>query len=217
MKEYGLYIVTDSQILEGRDFYKCIEDALKGGVKTVQLREKSSTGNEFLQKAIELRRLTRQYNAMFIVNDRVDIAMISNADGVHIGQSDIPVSYVKSIVSKDMVVGVSVSNVEEAKIAKSNGADYIGVGAMFNTTTKSDAKSVSIEELKNIRKKAGIPIVVIGGIQLDNVDYLIECDVQGYAVISAILGKDNIHDECIKWIHKIKTPSTGGRSLMELI
>ncbi|MEJ8554135.1 thiamine phosphate synthase [Tepidibacter sp. Z1-5] len=217
MKDYGLYIVTDSNILDGRDFYECIEDALRGGVKTIQLREKYATGAEFLQKAIKLRKLTKKYNAMFIVNDRVDIAMISNADGIHVGQSDIPVSYVKSIVGNDMVVGVSVSNVEEAKTAKLNGADYIGVGAMFNTTTKSDAKSVSIEELKNIRKKVGIPIVVIGGIQLDNIASLIACDVQGYAVISAILGKDNIHDECIKWIHKIKTPSTGGRSLMELI
>ncbi|WFD09587.1 thiamine phosphate synthase [Tepidibacter hydrothermalis] len=204
MKEYGLYIVTDSKILEGRDFYKCIEDALKGGVKTVQLREKYATGAEFLEKAIKLRELTKKYNAMFIVNDRVDIAIISNADGVHVGQSDIPVSYVKSIVGKDMIVGLSVSNVEEAKIAKEHGADYIGVGAMFNTSTKLDAKSVSIETLKNIRSQVDIPIVAIGGLQLDNIDPIKKCDIQGYAVISAILGKDDINSECTKWISKIK-------------
>jgi len=204
MKDYGLYIVTDSQILEGRDFYKCIEDALKGGVKTVQLREKYTTGKEFLQKAIELRKLTKKYNAMFIVNDRVDIAMISNADGVHVGQSDIPVSYVKSIVGEDMIVGLSVSNIEEARVAKANKVDYIGVGAMFNTSTKLDAKSVSIETLKNIRREIDIPIVAIGGLQLDNMDSIKKCNVQGYAVISAILGKDDIHSECVKWVSKIK-------------
>ncbi|WP_099188801.1 thiamine phosphate synthase [Tepidibacter mesophilus] len=204
MKDYGLYIVTDSKILDGRDFHECIEDALKGGAKTVQLREKYATGAEFLQKAIKLRTLTKKYNAMFIINDRVDIAMISNADGVHIGQSDIPVSYVKSIVGKERIVGVSVSNIEEAKIAKLNGADYIGVGAMFNTSTKLDAKSVSIETLKNIRKEIDIPIVAIGGLQLDNIDLLKKCDIQGYAVVSAILGNDDIESECDKWLCKIK-------------
>ncbi|CAH2212280.1 thiamine phosphate synthase [Tepidibacter aestuarii] len=204
MKDYGLYIVTDSKILDGRDFYKCIEDSLRGGTKTVQLREKYATGAEFLQKAIKLRALTKKYNAMFIVNDRVDIAMMSNADGVHVGQSDIPVSYVKSIVDENMIVGVSVSNIEEAKIAKADGADYIGVGAMFNTSTKLDAKSVSIETLKNIRAEIDIPIVTIGGLQLDNIDLLKKCDVQGYAVISAILGKDDIESECAKWLYKIK-------------
>lgn len=204
MKDYGLYIVTDSKILEGRDFYKCIEDALKGGVKTVQLREKHATGAEFLEKAIKLRALTKKYNAMFIVNDRVDIAMISNADGVHVGQSDIPIYYVKSIVGKDIIVGVSVSNIEEAKIAKEDGADYIGVGAMFNTSTKLDAKSVSIETLKNIKSEVDIPIVAIGGLELDNIDSIKKCNIQGYAVISAILEKDDIHSECSKWISKIK-------------
>lgn len=204
MKDYGIYIVTDSKILEGRDFYKCIEDALKGGAKTIQLREKCATGAEFLKKAIKLRELTKKYNAMFIVNDRVDIAMISNADGVHVGQSDIPVSYVKSIVGKDIVVGVSVANIEEARIAKLNGADYIGVGAMFNTYTKVDARSVSIETLKNIRKEVDIPIVTIGGLQLDNIDVLKQCNIQGYAVVSAILGANDIKSECEKWLSRVK-------------
>ena len=204
MKELKLYLVTDSDILEGRDFYNCIEEALKGGVTILQLREKDASGKEFLERAIKLRELTKKYNVKFIINDRVDIAMLCDADGVHIGQSDIPANKVRELIGEDKIVGVSARTVEEAIKAKENGADYLGVGAMFTTTTKLDAKAVSIEELKEIKKVVDLPIVTIGGLSLNNIDKLKECDIDGYAVVSAILGASDIRLECEKWIKKIE-------------
>ena len=203
MKELKLYLVTDSDILRGRDFYNCIEEALKGGVTMLQLREKNASGKEFLEKAIKLRELTKKYNVKFIINDRVDIAMLCDADGVHVGQSDIPANKVRELIGEDKIVGVSARTVEEAIRAKENGADYLGVGAMFNTRTKLDAKSVSIEKLKEIKELIKLPVVAIGGLSLSNIDKLKECNVDGYAVVSAILGAENIKLECEKWIEKI--------------
>ena len=204
MKELKLYLVTDSDILRERNFYNSIEEALKGGVTMLQLREKNASGKEFLEKAIKLRELTKKYNVKFIINDRVDIAMLCNADGVHIGQSDIPANKVRELIGEDKIVGVSARTVEEALIAKENSADYLGVGAMFTTTTKLDAKSVSIEKLKEIKKAVDLPIVAIGGLSLNNIDKLKVCNVDGYAVVSAILGAPNIKLECEKWIEKIQ-------------
>ena len=203
MKELKLYLVTDSDILRGRDFYNSIEEALKGGVTMLQLREKNASGKEFLEKAIKLRELTKKYNVKFIINDRVDIAMLCDADGVHVGQSDIPANKVRELMGEDKIVGVSARTVEEALTAKENGADYLGVGAMFTTRTKLDAKSVSIEKLKEIKELIKLPVVAIGGLSLSNIDKLKECNVDGYAVVSAILGAENIKLECEKWIEKI--------------
>lgn len=203
MKALKLYLVTDSDILKGRDFYYCIEEALKGGVTMLQLREKDATGKEFLEKALKLRELTNKYNVKFIINDRVDIAMICKADGVHVGQSDIPANSVRELIGNNKIIGVSARTIEEARVAKENGADYLGVGAMFNTTTKLDAKSVSIKELKEIKRSTDLPIVAIGGLTLNNIEKLNECNINGYAVVSAILGATDIESECKSWLDKI--------------
>lgn len=203
MKELKLYLVTDSDILKGRDFYNCIEEALKGGVTMLQLREKNSTGREFLEKAMKLRDLTKKYNVKFIINDRVDIAMLCDADGVHVGQSDIPADKVRKLIGKNKIIGVSARTVEEAMKAKENGADYLGVGAIFTTTTKLDAKSVTIDKLSEIKKEVNLPIVAIGGITLDNINKLKQCNIDGHAVVSAILKADDIRLECEKWVSKI--------------
>ena len=203
MKELKLYLVTDSDILKGRDFYNCIEEALKGGVTMLQLREKNATGREFLEKAMKLRSLTKKYNVKFIINDRVDIAMLCDADGVHVGQSDIAADKVRRLIGKNKIIGVSARTVEEAMKAKENGADYLGVGAMFTTTTKLDAKSVTINKLSEIKKEVNLPIVAIGGITLDNINKLKQCNIDGYAVVSAILKADDIRLECEKWVSKI--------------
>lgn len=195
-----LYLVTDSEILKGRDFYKAIEEALRGGVTTVQLREKESCGKNFLEKAYKLRELTKKYNAMFIINDRVDIALLVDADGVHVGQTDIPVLEARKLMGKDKIIGVSTRTLEQALEAKVNGADYLGVGAMFGTKTKLDAKTISINILKNIKQNVDIPIVAIGGVNLENKQFLDECNIDGYAVVSAILGKEHIYEETRKWI-----------------
>lgn len=195
-----LYLVTDPAILKGKNFYGCIEEALKAGVTTLQLREKESSGKEFLEKAYKLRELTKKYNVTFIINDRVDIALLVDADGVHVGQSDIPALEVRKLIGNDKILGVSTRTIEEAIEAKKSGADYLGVGAMFVTNTKLDAKSVSIETLKHIKENIDLPIVAIGGINLNNVNKLEDCNVDGYAIVSAILGSEDIYVETRKWI-----------------
>ena len=198
-----LYLVTDSDILKGRDFYKCIEDAIKAGVTMVQLREKNADGKEFLEKAIKLRQITKKYNVTFVINDRVDIAMIADADGVHVGQSDIDAMSIRKLIAEDKIIGVSARNVEEAKIAKENGADYLGIGAMFSTQTKNDAKEVSFETLRQITEKVNLPFVLIGGITLDNVDKLKQFNPDGYALVSGILAADDIGKRVGDWLNKI--------------
>lgn len=199
-----LYLVTDSNILKERNFYKCIEDAMKAGVTMVQLREKNADGKEFLQKAIKLRELTRKYNVSFIINDRVDIAQIVDADGVHVGQSDIDALSVRKLIGKDKIIGVSARTVEEAKIAKEMGADYLGIGAMFSTSTKSDAKNTSFDTLDKIIDEVDMPFVLIGGINLDNVSELERFNADGYALVSGILGADNIEKRVQEWLKKFK-------------
>lgn len=202
-KDLKLYLVTDSDILKGRDFYKCIEEAMKAGVTMVQLREKNTDGKEFLEKALKLRELTRKYNVTFIINDRVDIALLSDADGVHVGQSDIDADSVRKLIGKDKIIGVSARSVAEAQKAKADGADYIGIGAMFSTSTKLDAKEVSFDTLREMTSQVDIPFVLIGGITLDNVSQLKIFNPDGYAIVSGILKYDNIYDRVSQWLKKI--------------
>ncbi|WP_297137441.1 thiamine phosphate synthase [Terrisporobacter sp.] len=202
-KNLKLYLVTDSDILKGRDFYKCIEEAMKAGVTMVQLREKNTDGKEFLEKALKLRELTRKYNVTFIINDRVDIALLSDADGVHVGQSDIDADSVRKLIGKDKIIGVSARSVAEAQKAKADGADYIGIGAMFSTSTKLDAKEVSFDTLREMTSQVDIPFVLIGGITLDNVSQLKIFNPDGYAIVSGILKYDNIYDRVSQWLKKI--------------
>ena len=185
-KALKLYLVTDSQILEGRDFYKCIEDAIKAGVTMVQLRE-----------------LTKKYNVSFIIDDRVDIAMLCDADGVHVGQSDIDAKSVRKLMGDDKIIGVSARTVEEAKKAKEDGANYLGIGAMFSTSTKLDAKNVSFDMLSKIIKEVDLPFVLIGGINLENVSQLKQFNPDGYALVSGILGAQDINSRVKLWYEKI--------------
>ena len=202
-KDLKLYLVTYSEILKDRDFYKCIEDAIKSGVTMVQLREKNTDGKEFLEKAIKLRELTNKYNVTFVINDRIDIAMLVDADGVHIGQSDIDAVSARKLLGDNKIIGVSARNLQEAKIAKENGADYLGIGAMFSTSTKSDAKLVSFNTLEEIIKEVNLPFVLIGGITLDNVKKLKHFKPDGYALVSGILGTDDISKRVEKWYERI--------------
>ena len=202
-KALKLYLVTDSDILKGRDFYKVIEDSMKAGVTMVQLREKDADGKEFLEKAMKLRELTRKYNVSFIINDRVDIAMLCDADGIHVGQSDIDAVSVRKLIGEDKIIGVSARSVEEAKKAKEDGANYLGIGAMFSTSTKLDAKDVSFDTLNNIINEVDLPFVLIGGINLDNVCQLKQFNPDGYALVSGILGAQYIKSRVKSWYEKI--------------
>ncbi|WP_160676321.1 thiamine phosphate synthase [Clostridium sp. C8-1-8] len=190
--DYKLYLVTDRGVLKGRDLAESVEAAIRGGVTLVQLREKDISTLDFHKVALEVKAITRKHNIPLIINDRIDIALSVDAEGIHVGQDDMPCTVTRKIIGEEKVVGVSVSTLEEAIQAEKDGADYIGVGAIFPTSSKDDAKSVSIEVLKKIKETVSIPVVAIGGISSKNVSLLKPANIEGIAVISDILSKEDI-------------------------
>lgn len=190
--DYTLYLVTDQQPMSTENLETAVEKAIEGGVTMVQLREKSSSARRFYEQAIRIRKITERYKVPLIVNNRIDIALAIGANGIHIGQSDIPALVARKIIGKDMLLGVSVSTVREALQAKQDGADYLGVGAMFPTGTKEDAQAVSMEELRHIRQSVPLPIVAIGGINKKNIAAFQGIGVDGLAVVSAIISQPDI-------------------------
>lgn len=191
-----LYAVTDRAWLNGQPLSLQVEQALKGGVTCIQLREKELSHNEFLNEALEIKQLCKNYNVPFIINDDVEIAVKCSADGIHVGQSDMDAYDVRSKIGSDMILGVSVHSVSEALTAQEKGADYLGVGAMFSTSTKLDANDVSFETLSDICKSVSIPVVAIGGIQKHNIKELSGTGIDGVALISAIFASKDIENEC---------------------
>lgn len=187
--DYRLYLVTDESIPFETLLFK-VEEAIKGGVTVVQLREKHANGKTFYEKAIKLKKRLNQYNIPLIINDRVDIALAVGADGIHIGQKDIPLQAVRKIAS-NMVIGVSVSTPLEAIQAEKDGADYIGVGSVFPTESKEDAEVLPNGMLDSILASIQIPAVAIGGIHLHNVEALKGKSLAGLAVVSGILHAPN--------------------------
>ena len=187
-----LYAVTDRSWTNGRTLYEQVEDAVKGGVTFVQLREKNLDDESFLNEALEIQKLCKKYNIPFVINDNVEIARKINADGVHVGQSDMEAENVRAIIGNDKILGVSAQTVEQALLAEKQGADYLGVGAVFPTGSKADADDVSYETLKAICKAVRIPVVAIGGISAGNVLTLKGSGISGIAVISAIFAAENI-------------------------
>ena len=191
-KDLLLYAVTDRHWLNGRSLRQVVEESLDGGVTMVQLREKQLEEGTFLEEAKELQALCRQRRIPFLVNDNVDIALAMNADGVHVGQSDMEALDVRKKLGPDKIIGVSAQTVEQALLAQAHGADYLGVGAVFPTGSKDDAVEVPFETLKAICQAVRIPVVAIGGISKANVEQLRGSDICGVAVISAIYGADDI-------------------------
>ena len=195
---YSIYLVTDHNCLQGRDFLGCIENALQGGVTLVQLREKNVDGGIFLQRAVAVKNLCDKYNVPLLINDRIDVALACKAAGVHLGQDDIPPSVARAILGPDTIIGVSAHSCEEALAAEKDGADYLGVGAVFPTNSKDDASEVGLNMLKEIRQISKLPIVGIGGINAQNYTQVRAAGAQGAAIISGILGVNNIEDEVSK-------------------
>lgn len=193
-----LYLVTDRDVLKGRDLKRAVEDAILGGTTLVQLREKNVSSKEFYEIAKDIKSITDKYNIPLIINDRLDIALAVEAEGVHIGQKDLPASLVRKIIGEDKILGVSANTIEDAFKAQKDGADYLGVGAIFPTKSKKDAENTSIETLKKIKDAVSIPIVAIGGVNENNIQKLKETNIDGIAVISAILGKEDIKKACEK-------------------
>lgn len=191
-----LYAVTDRGWTGKQSLYEQVESALKGGATCVQLREKELDDEAFLKEAIEIADLCKQYGVPFFVNDNVDIAIKCHADGIHIGQEDMEAARVRQRVGNDMMIGVSVHTVEEALEAVNNGADCLGVGAMFSTSTKTDVDVLSKETLRDICAAVDIPVVAIGGISKSNISELARTGVDGVALVSAIFAADDIENEC---------------------
>lgn len=187
---YELYLVTD-ELTSIEKMVSIVEQAVKGGVTIVQLREKESAGNAFYEKAKQLKEMLDRYNVPLLINDRIDIALAVGASGVHIGQTDMPLRVVKEIIPPSMVVGVSASTVKEAIKAEADGADYIGVGAIFKTGSKEDAKVLQEGMLSKIIEAVTIPVVAIGGLQENNLDVLRGEGFSGIAVVSAIMQAEN--------------------------
>ena len=191
-KDLLLYAVTDRHWLSGRTLFDVVKESLEGGVTFLQLREKDLDEEHFFEEAVELQELARKYNVPFVVNDNVDIALRMDADGVHVGQEDMAAKDVRALIGEDKILGVSAQTVEQAVLAEKQGADYLGVGAVFPTGSKSDAVDVSGETLKAICEAVSIPVIAIGGITEENVAELSGSGIVGIAVISAIYAKDDI-------------------------
>lgn len=191
-KDLLLYAVTDRSWLEGRTLYEQVEKAIRGGVTFVQLREKNLEQEAFLREAKEIQGLCRSYGIPFVINDNVALAREIGADGVHVGQSDMKAGDVRAILGKDKIIGVSAQTVEQALLAQRQGADYLGVGAVFPTGSKADAVEVDHQVLQDICRAVDIPVIAIGGITEENVATLAGSGICGIAVISAIFAKPDI-------------------------
>lgn len=206
--DYLLYLVTDRQLLGKKELVATVEESIKGGVTVVQLREKSISTRQFYSLVLGLKELTSRYKVPFIINDRIDVALAVDADGIHIGQSDMPLLVARSLMGPEKIVGVSVTTVEQALDAEAEGADYLGVGAIFPTGTKSDADYVSLAVLKEIKKYVKIPVVAIGGITEHNVRAVIETGVDGVAVVSAIVACSDSRSAAEKFCHILNKERT---------
>lgn len=190
--DYTLYLVTDREIMSTERLEIAVEQAILGGCTVVQLREKNCSSLEFFEIAIKIKETTDRYQIPLIINDRIDIALAVDAAGVHIGQNDIPARIARKLIGDNKILGVSASDFEEAMKAYKDDADYLGVGAMFITDTKTDARFTSMDELAQIRKYIPLPIVVIGGINETTIPKFEGIDINGFAVVSAIISQPDI-------------------------
>jgi thiamine-phosphate pyrophosphorylase len=189
--DLSLYLITNSDNKTDEEYLNIVEEAIKGGVTTVQIREKKKSSKEFYELGIKLKEITDNHKIKLIVNDRIDIALTIDADGVHIGQNDIKAEIARKIIGNEKILGVSASNINDAIKAEENGADYIGSGAIFPTKTKNDVKKLSIDELRNIVDSVNIPVVAIGGLNENNIHKLKDTKVKGLCFVSAIMNSKN--------------------------
>ncbi|MCK9323514.1 MAG: thiamine phosphate synthase [Candidatus Methanomethylophilaceae archaeon] len=194
---FDLYVITDRRLSHGLSEAEVARLAYAGGADIVQLRMKSEDGKEMLEQAKIIKQYADEYARYFIVNDRVDIAILSDADGVHLGQSDIPIAEARKLLGDDKLIGISVHNVEEAITAFNDGADYIGVGSIFTTSTKPDAiQGLGLDAIYRIKQAVDLPLVAVGGINQGNIQDVIAAGADSAAVISAVVGKEDISKAC---------------------
>ena len=190
--DYSIYLVTDEACLHGRPLLECVEEALAAGVTLVQYRAKTADGGVLYTEACKLKELCDEYSVPLIINDRLDIALAVGAAGVHLGQDDLPCAVARRLLGEDYIIGVSAHNPAEAVQAVSEGADYLGCGAVFGTATKHDVAKLGLENLRAIRKAVAVPMVGIGGITADNYAEVLATGADGAAIVSGILAQDDI-------------------------
>lgn len=190
--DYTLYLVTDRRLMSSKTIEESVESAIEGGASVVQLREKDCTPREFYELAVRVKKITAPHKVPLIINDRIDICLAADADGVHLGQKDLPCAEARRILGRGKIIGVSAALPEEARQAQNDGADYLGIGAVFATGTKSDTRPVTPEIIREIRSAVTIPFVVIGGVNADNIKQLYGLGINGAAVVSAVVSQSDI-------------------------
>ncbi|MFV0424552.1 MAG: thiamine phosphate synthase [Bacilli bacterium] len=203
-KDLLLYAVTDRSWSETSSLEEQVQKAIDGGITFLQLREKNIEISEFLKLGKQLRKLTNKYQIPYVINDDIDVAVQVQADGIHIGQDDCDIDKCRELLGESKIIGVSVQTVEQAILAQEEGADYLGVGAIFTTNTKLDASKVSLDLLKEICMSVSIPVVAIGGITTTNIEKLAGTGINGVAVVSEIFSSDNIVESTKKLLNITK-------------
>lgn len=201
--DYTLYLCTDRSLMKTETLAETVEQAILGGCSVVQLREKECDTKEFFQMAKGIKQVTDKYNIPLIINDRIDIMLAVDAAGVHLGQEDMPLKEARRIVGENKIIGVSAHNLTEAQKAWEEGADYLGVGAIFGTKTKKNTVDTSIDTLKEICEKVKIPVVAIGGVGLSNIPCLKGTGISGVAVVSAIMAAENVKEAAAELVKKV--------------
>ncbi|MCM8777969.1 MAG: thiamine phosphate synthase [Candidatus Omnitrophica bacterium] len=202
MKINGFYFITDSTLTKS-SVIEDVKAAVKAGVKVVQYREKYKSAKEMVKEALEIKRIC-EGKCLFLINDRIDIAMAIDADGVHLGQDDIPCLYARKLLGRDKIIGITVHNTEAALTAERDGADYLGVSPIFATRTKKDAMPpLGVEIIREIKKVVNIPVVAVGGINLDNLTSVLEAGADGISAVSVVVSSDNVEKECRRFIKAI--------------
>lgn len=192
MVDYSVYLVTDRELARGRTTLEIAAAAIRGGVSCIQLREKTCSTREFIDEALAIRSLLARHEIPLIINDRVDVALAVKADGIHLGQKDMPCSMARQLIPENMIVGISVESLDDAIAAQKDGADYLGVSPIYPTPTKTDtAQALGLEGLRSIRSEVNLPLVGIGGLNADNAAAVIYNGADGVAVVSAIVAADD--------------------------
>lgn len=199
-----LYAVTDRSWLNGSALADAVKKALSGGVTMLQLREKNMTDDEFIKSALEIKNICSEFNVPLIINDNIRVALAVNADGVHLGQTDTPLREARQLLGNDKIIGITAKTPMQAVEAEKNGADYIGSGAVFGTTTKSNAVKMELDTLRAITSSVKIPVAAIGGITTDNVSKLQNTGISGAAVVSGIFAQEDIESTAKLLYKKIK-------------
>lgn len=209
MKDFRLYAITGEEFHKGRSLVEVMEEAIIGGVDIIQLRDKKNSKKVVLEKAKQLKALANKYQIPLIINDHIDVALAVDADGIHIGQDDLPLEEARKIVGHNKIIGISTHHIAEARKAEKNGADYIGVGPIFATQSKEDVVDpVTTKYIEEVVNEITIPFVAIGGIKLHNVEQVLNAGAKRICAISEIVGSENVTETCQAFIKKINERMT---------